>query len=117
MVSIITLVFFLAMFLTLGYFSLVAWRFLTKKPDFEQLEHNGAVEQLIQTLLDEINTALSLNETEVIHKFNPAEPPIDGEVAAEVTFKVAMVVPCIILFRYQDNGDVNISLQRMTQGN
>jgi len=92
-----------------------AWRFLSKKPDFGLLEISGSVEDLIQTLLDEINTALSLNETEIIHKFNPDEPPIDGEVAASIAFKVSETAPCIIMLHHEANGDVRIVLHRMMQ--
>lgn len=92
------------------------WRFVTKQPDFLKLEINGTVNELIQTLVDEINTALSLQQTEVIHKFNPGEPPIDGEVAANVIFRVAQSVPCAIMLYYESNGDVRIVIQRMETG-
>jgi cytochrome c oxidase assembly protein Cox11 len=113
---IFSLVFFFILFLVLGFSTLTLYKFLTKGPDFGALEISGSVNELIQTLVNEINTALSLNQTEVIHKFNPVEPPIDGEVAANVTFKVAQAVPCVILFYYEPNHDVRIVLQRMTQG-
>jgi len=112
---IFSFIFFALMFLALVFFAATMWRFISKKPDFLQMEANKSTDDLVQTLLDEINTALSLNQTEVIHKFNPAEPPIDGEVAASVTFKVALVVPCVIMFYYEPNGDVRIILQRVTQ--
>lgn len=90
---------------------------VTRKPDYDVLNYSGSSGELVQTLINEINTALSLNQTSVIHKFNPVEPPIDGSVAAMVTFRVAMATPCIILFNYQDNGDVRIDLERMTLSN
>lgn len=101
------------MFLVLAYFGVTAWRFLSKGPDFEHHEVKSSTEQLIQVLINEINTALSLNQDEVTHKFNPAEPPIDGEVAADVTFKIAQVVPCVVLFYYQLNLDVRIVLRKL----
>ena len=113
---IFSLIFFLTLFLVLCFFVITMWRFISKKPDFLQMETSKSVDDLTQTLLDEINTAISLNQTEVVHKFNPAEPPIDGEVAANVTFKVALVVPCVIMFYYEPNGDVRIVLQRITKG-
>jgi len=114
---IFSLILFFGIFIVMCYLAIMAYRFVTKKPDFEQLEANGSVVELIQTLVDEISTAISLNKTEVIHKFNPNEPPIDGEVAANVTFRVAQVVPCIIMFYHESNHDVRIVLQRMTEGN
>lgn len=115
--GILSLIFFVLVFLGLVAAIGVAYKFLTKRPDFEQLEINTPVADLIQTLVNEINTAISLNKAEVIHKFNPNEPPIDGEVAANVTFRVAQVVPCIIMFYYEANHDVKIVLQRMTERN
>lgn len=113
----LSLIFFVLVLLALTAAIGVAYKFLTKKPDFEQLEINTPVADLIQTLVNEISTALSLNQAEVVHKFNPNEPPIDGEVAANVTFRVAQVTPCVIMFYYESNHDVRIVLQRMSEGN
>ncbi len=104
----------LFLFLLLAYFVM---KVVTRKPDYDVLNFSGSSGELVQTLIDEINTALSLNETIVVHKFNPVEPPIDGSVAAMVTFRVAMAIPCVILFNYQDNGDVKIELERMNISN
>lgn len=115
--GLLSLIFFAMVFLVLLFLAFKTYRFVTKKPDFEQLEANTPVADLIQTLVDEISSALSLNKTEVIHKFNPNEPPIDGEVAANVTFRISQVVPCVIMFYYEANHDVRIVLQRMAEGN
>lgn len=112
---IFSLIFFLMVFATLSYLGFTAYRFITKGPDFVQLEISGTAGDLIRTLVDEIHTALSLNQTEVIHRFNPNEPPIDGEVAASVTFIVAQTTPCVIIFNSEPNHDVKITLQRMNQ--
>lgn len=113
---IFSLIIFVGVFTTLCYLGRTAYKFITKGPDFVQLEISGTAGDLIRTLVDEINTALSLNQTEVIHKFNSIEPPIDGEVAATVTFMVAQTIPCVILFNYESNHDVRISLQKMIYG-
>lgn len=108
------LVIFSLIFLGLCYLTLMAYRFITKGPDFIQLEISGSAGELIQLLVSEIKTALSLNQTEVIHKFNSAEPPIDGEVAASVVFMVSQTLPCAVVFNYQPNHDVRIVLQPLT---
>ena len=68
---------------------------------------------LVDALVDEVNTALSLNHTEVTHKFSPAEPKFDSDVAGEVTFKVCEKTPCVIAFSLDDNGDLKMLLYRI----
>ena len=109
----ILLISFSILFITLFFLVIAAWRFLTRKPDFEQLEVNGSIKDLIKTLVSEINAALSLNQLELIHKFNPNERPIDGEVAANVTLKLAQTSPYMIIFSYEPNGDVKIVLRKL----
>lgn len=105
-----TLIFFLCLFAAAIGTMLVVYRLITKGPDFKKLEISSVPEDLIKILVKEINTALSLNQTELIHKFNCAEPPIDGEVVNDVAeilndkYKIA--------FYHESNGDVRIELRR-----
>lgn len=92
---------------------IIIWRIVTKKPDFEGLEINSSIDKLIQLLLDEASLTLASNKTEFIHKFNPNEPPIDGEIAVNVTFKVAQISPCMMIFSHETNGDVKVTLQKI----
>lgn len=112
---IFSLILFLAVFCVLAFLGITLYRFLKKGPDFIQLEISGSSGELIQLLVSKINTALASNLTEVIHPFNPTEPPIDGEVAASVTYIVAQSIPCAIIFNYEQNHDVRITLRRMDQ--
>lgn len=113
---IIILILVLVLFIIAMPIFIEIWRLITKKPDFP-FEVNSSANELIQKVIDEINTALSLEQNELIHKFNPNEPPIDGDVAANITFRVAQVIPCMIIFTYEANGDVKITLERITRGN
>jgi len=110
---IFSFIFFITSFLVLSFLVGVVWRFVTKKPDFFHLEINGTINDLVQKLVNEIKDALALDQTELVHKFNPSEPPIDGEVAANVVFRVAEFMPCAIMLHHELNGDVKIILRKV----
>lgn len=44
----------------LTFLSAIIWHFLTKKPDFEKFEINHSTNELIQTLINEIDYTISL---------------------------------------------------------
>jgi hypothetical protein len=87
-----------------------AWNLLSYKPYLDMNEYDKRVDEVVKTIVDEINTALSLGQYEVVHKFNPAELTIDGEIAATITYEVAKCNPYVINFIHELNGDVKITL-------
>lgn len=74
---------------------------------------NSPNTDLVNALVDEVNTALSLNHTEVTHRFNPAESKFDSDVAGEVTFKVCEKTPCVIAFTLDSSGNLKMLLYRI----
>ena len=92
------------------------WKFVTREHDFDDAETKYTIEQevLINSLVDEINTALSLGKSKLVHTFNPGEAAIDNTIASMVCYKVSRVTPCMITFDILDNGDLEINVQKIT---
>jgi len=77
-----------------------------------KLKVSKSVLELVDGLVHEIHDCLNLGKTHMIHKVYPDEPPIDGEVVALVTFKVATITPCILTFHHGLN-EVAIELHKL----
>lgn len=96
---------------------LAVWKMVTRKSSYlsydEEVEFTPSEDALINTLVNEINTALSLGQKQVVHTLTSTEPEIDGTIAAMITFRVSMATPCAITFNFDKTSVVEINLEKM----